>query len=127
MTDLRALIEQRLSGIPGLLLSESMFGHGDAYWANGKEVLHFEDESNVEIRLTRAVIREHRAALKADDRVALRPNGGDWISVRYATAADVELIAQVATQAAEAHRPPPGVSAKPPPSGTELARRQRFH
>lgn len=104
-----------------------MFGHGTAFWANGKEVLHFEGSSTVEIRLTRQVIGEHRATLKADERVELRRAGGDWISVRYVCADDVEFIAELAAWATEAHRPRPGVCAKPPPTGSELERRKRFH
>ncbi len=127
MADLRGQIERRLDTIDGLLVGESMFGHGTAYWANGKEVLHFEEQSTVEIRLTRAVIGERRPELKADDRVALRAHGGDWISVRYRTVADVEFVVELASRAVAAHRPPPGVPAKPPPTGASLARRKRFH
>lgn len=125
--DVRRLIERRLAELDGLLPGESMFGHGAAYWVNGKEVLHFEEGSTVEIRLTRAVIRDHRAALKADDRVVLRPHGGDWITVRYATTTDVDFVVRLTADAAAAHRPAPGVPAKPPPTGADLARRQRFH
>jgi len=104
-----------------------MFGHGIAYWANGKEVLHFEGEATLEIRLTRALIRDNREALKADERVELRRHGGDWVTVTVATPDDVEFVVGLAAQAADAHRPPPGVPAKPPPTGPELSRRQRFH
>lgn len=127
MADLRRQIERRLRIIDGLLAGESMFGHGRAYWANGKEVLHFEESGFVEIRLTRPVISKQRPALKSDGRVVLRPHGRDWIGVQYATAADVDFVAQLAAQAVEAHRPPPGVPAKPPPTGSDLERRKRFH
>lgn len=127
MAGLRTRIARRLARIDGLCEGESMYGHGTAYWANGKEAVHFEDDDVVEIRLTKAVIREHRAELKGDDRVRLRPHGGDWISVRYASPRDADFVVELAARAADAHRPPSGVPAKPPPSGSALARRQRFH
>ena len=127
MVDLRKQIERRLAALDGLIAGESMFGHGTAYWANGKEALHFEDDGIVQIRLTRSIIHDHRATMKADERVALRPHGGDWITVRYATARTVDFITELATRAADAHRPPPGVPASLPPTGADLARRQRFH
>lgn len=127
VTALRAQIERRLQTIDGLVAGESMYGHGRAYWANGKEAVHFESDSVVEIRLTRAVIRERRAALKTDERVMLRPHTSDWIAVRFVRPADVDFVIELAERSAEAHRPAAGVAAKPPPSGADLRRRQRFH
>ena len=127
MPNARHRLEARLSGIEGVVLSESMFGNGDAYWCHGKEIVHFEHDGRVEVRLTRAVIRERRSNLRADDRVELRRSGADWITVRCESDGDVALVAELAEVAASVHRPPPGVPPKPPPTGAELRRRQRFH
>ena len=35
---MRSDLEARLAGIDGAVVSDSMFGHGDAYWVNGKEM-----------------------------------------------------------------------------------------
>jgi len=123
----RSDLEARLAGIDGAVVSDSMFGHGDAYWVNGKEIAHFEGEDVIEVRLTRAVIREHRAAFKADPRVQLRPSGADWITVQVSSAEDIVFVVELVTTAANEHRPPRGAPAKPPPTGAQLRRRQRFH
>jgi hypothetical protein len=120
-------LEHRLAVISGVSVSESMFGRGDAYWVNGKEIAHFEGVGVIEVRLTRGFIRARRRELKADGRVELRPSGADWITVRFGDEADEAFVVGLVTAAAEAHRPPAGVAAKPPPTGAELQRRQRFH
>jgi hypothetical protein len=104
-----------------------MFGHGTAFWVNGKEIAHFEADALIEIRLTRVVIRERRAALKEDSRVVLRPSGTDWITVRFKTPDDVDFVSELVSRAEEAHRSSPGTSPRPPPTGADLERRKRFH
>lgn len=127
MSSLQAAIAARVRAVTGVLEAESMFRKGSAYWVNGKEVAHFETGDAIEIRLTKAEIRQRRTILKADARVTLRPSGADWITVRFGTPDDMELIAQLVEIAVRAHRPPPGVAAKPPPQGSDLERRRRFH
>ena len=104
-----------------------MFGTGDAYWCNGKEIAHFESDTVIEVRLTKAEIRERRERLEADPRVELRPSGADWITVTLASTRDVAFVVDLVRVAVKAHRPPPGVPAEPPPTGRELDRRRRFH
>jgi hypothetical protein len=121
--DLRA----RLAGIDGVVESDSVFKSTLAYWVNGTEIAHFESESAVDIRLTRAIIRERRPELRADDRVELRASGSDWLTVRIRQRTDEDLVVELAEVAAAAHRPPTGALALGPPEGADLARRRRFH
>jgi hypothetical protein len=122
-----ATLHSRIGEIDGVMPSGSMFTGGDAYWVNGKEIAHFEGDGEIEIRLTKAVIRERRPEFKADPRVELRPSGADWITVHFAAAADADFVVALVAIAADAHRPPAGTMAKPPPTGADLRRRQRFH
>ena len=124
----RRLLVERLPSIDGVIEGKSVFSSQPGYWVNAKEIAHFEDDgASLEVRLTRAVIREHRAELKADPRVELRRNTSDWIRVFADTRDDAEFIVGLVTLAAAAHRPPDGVTAKPPPTGADLERRRRFH
>lgn len=111
MPSLREEVERKLRQLDGAVEGESMFSDGQAWWVNGKEIAHFHTDDELEIRLTKAVIREQRAALKADDRVTLRPSGADWITVTVTTAKDVTFVVTLVEQAAAAHRPPPGQTA----------------
>lgn len=127
MADLLDQLTRRLSLLAGVDQGESMFGNGVACWVNGKEVAHFEAPGMIEVRLTKAVIRELRSSLKSDSRVVFRPSGADWLTVHFATTADVDFIVELVSEAEQAHRPPPGVTSKPPPTGADLERRKRFH
>ena len=104
-----------------------MFGAGNAFWCNGKEVAHFDAPEVIDLRLTAPVIRELRTLLRADRRVALRRSGSAWIEVRVATNDDIAFVAELAERAAAAHRAGPGAVAKSPPTGSDLDRRRRFH
>ena len=116
-----------IAAIAGVVESPSMFKDDLGYWVHGKEIVHFEDEDLIEIRLTRDVIRERREELRGDPRVTLRYSGADWVTVRFSEPEDVTLVVGLIEDAADAHRAPSGVTPDPPPTGSELERRRRFH
>jgi len=112
--------------IPGAQLGGGVFTEGQAIWCGTREVAHFHDGTGeLEVRLTKAVVRERRAALKADTRITLRKNASDWIAFTIETKADQDdalALVRAAVDANAATAP-----AGPPPSGADLARRRRFH
>ena len=82
----------RGSRMRGIRLAPSRFkggGHSEALWYGTREVAHWHG-GNVDVRLTRQVVRELRDALRADARIDLRGPGFDWILVRVRTLDDVE-------------------------------------
>ena len=116
-----------IAGLDGVIESPSMFKDDFAYWVHGKEIAHFEARDLIEIRLTRSVIQECRDVLKADSRIDLRYSGSDWIRVRFSLPGDMDFVLDLVETASAAHRPPPGVTTNPPPTGPDLERRRRFH
>jgi hypothetical protein len=121
-------LRDAMAALEGVAESPSMFKDDDlAYWVHGKEIAHFEGAGVVDIRLTRGVIRSRRQALVADHRVDLRDSGSDWVTVRFSLPEDRGFVLEMVEEAAAIHRPPPGVTAEPPPTGPELERRRRFH
>ncbi len=120
---------KKLATVDGFAEGSSIFSDDDAdlaYFVNGTQVANTNPEGDIlGFRLTRKVISAHRARLKAEPEVTLQRSGSDWLLV--AMGADLALILELAELAAEAHRPPPGVTAKPPPTGADLARRRKFH
>ncbi len=66
-------IRTALAAIDGVVESDSRYKPDLAYWVNGTEIAHFETDSVLDVRLTRAVIRTHRDSLRADPAVTLRP------------------------------------------------------
>ena len=82
-----------------------MFGGDAAWWINGKEIAHPHGDGVIEVRLTKAVISDLRALLKADDRVELRRSGADWVTARYASAGDVAFVAALVEAAVKNSAP----------------------
>jgi hypothetical protein len=120
-------LREALVEIDGVVESDSAFGHGLAFWVNGKEIAHFEGEDAIDIRLTRQGIRQRRERLRSDPRVILRSGTSDWLEVTIASSDAEDLAIELVEAAATAHRAAPGTLAAPPPSGADLARRRRFH
>jgi hypothetical protein len=120
-------LREALCQIPGVTESDSAFKQDLAFWVNGKEIAHFDGEHVMDVRLTRSAIRERRADLRADPRVALRSGTSDWLTVEFHTAADENFVISLVETAATAHRAPEGTTPEAPPSGSDLARRRRFH
>jgi hypothetical protein len=116
---------EECGGIEAAVIGEGAFGPGPAVWVGRREVAHADDESTLDVRLTKAVIRERQDDLMADARVALRTNASDWMEVRGATTADAEWAVGLIRDAVAANvsTAPPG----DPPTGPELERRRRFH
>ncbi|HLQ05977.1 MAG TPA: luciferase family protein [Verrucomicrobiae bacterium] len=76
----------------GVRLGPSRFkgrGHSDALWLGTREIAHCHN-GQVDVRLTRAVVRQLRDELRSDARIDLRGPGYDWILVRLRRKADVE-------------------------------------
>jgi hypothetical protein len=129
MADRRDEVLAGIRALHGVAEGESVFSDGRGFWAGGKQIAHVVDVGPdgslvLEVRLTRGVIRDRRAELRADERVTLRRStSSDWLEVLVAEPADVAWAVALVAAAAAAH-PRPG---RPPPSGPELERRRRFH
>ena len=90
----------------GVTLRPSRFrgrGHSTALWLGTREIAHCHN-GQVDVRLTRAVVRELRDELRSDARVDLRGPGYDWILIRVRTAADVERALELLRHAMRAAR-----------------------
>ena len=112
-------------GVEGVAVGDGAFGPGPALWVGRREVAHFDDDRTLDVRLTKAEIRERRDELKADERVTLRRSTSDWIEVAIPSEDDEQWAMTLVMTAVRANRPtaPAGL----PPTGAELERRRRFH
>ena len=72
-------------------------------WLGTREIAHCHN-GQVDVRLTRAVVRELRDELRSDARIDLRGPGYDWILIRVRTAADVERALEMLRHAMRAAR-----------------------
>jgi hypothetical protein len=119
-------VRSALLKIDGVLESPGVFGEGDGFWVNGKQMGNWRGDAEIELRLTRPVIRVHQDRLRVDHRVHIR-GSSDWLTVTFESNKDVPFVAELGELAAAAHRAGPGMAAKPPPTGADLERRRRFH
>jgi len=69
-------------------------GHTDALWFGTHEIAHTHN-GQVDVRLTRAGVRELRDELRSDARIDLRGPGFDWILIRVRNAADVKRAVEL--------------------------------
>jgi hypothetical protein len=115
-----------LLAIDGVVESPGIFGEGDAFWVNGKQMANFTGDDSIELRLTRKLISANRARLKDDPRMTLRKSS-DWLGVRFQAAADVALVLELGELTASVYRAPAGTTPQLPPDGAKLERMRRFH
>jgi hypothetical protein len=116
---------KRLGRLDGVVVAEGAFSPGPALWVGKREIAHFDGDHTLDVRLTKSVIAGRRPALRADDRVVLRPGSSDWLEARIESPEDAEFAISLVVDAVAANRKtaPPGS----PPTGAELQRRRRFH
>ena len=87
-------VVERLRGMPGLDEAPSRWGADPAFWAHGREIVHFHDDG-VEIRLTRKLIRRLE-----DERPVERTRTSDWV---WVADEHEDLIVALAKDAIEAN------------------------
>lgn len=90
----------------GVRLQASRFrgrGHTTALWLGTREIAHCHN-GQVDVRLTRPVVRELRPELASDARIDLRGPGYDWILIRVRTARDVDRALELLRHAMRAAR-----------------------
>lgn len=97
--DLRAELTGRVLGIPGVELRRSRFTGDEAFFAGRREIAHFRGDRALDVRLTRARIRE----LAADRRVVLR-GASDWCEFAFARREDLDRAVELVALAASAAR-----------------------
>jgi hypothetical protein len=127
LSDLDERARSILRDIADVFEGESSFGDGAGFWVNGRLVASQFEPGGMELRLTRAVIREQRERLRSLAAVQLRASASDWVIVRYGDEDGLSLMRELALMAVDAHRPRPGEELRPPPTPAEVHRRRRFH
>src|SRR5688572_2584592 len=115
-----------LLAIPGIEEGANSWGDDTALWVNGRQMANFTRDGSLEIRLSRAVIRELKPRLKDDPRLTLRGTS-DWASLTLSSEEDFEFIFDLVLRAVAVYLPADGTAPKPPPSGAAMERRKRFH
>jgi hypothetical protein len=93
----------RAGALSGITTAPSRFGsHGPALWLGTRQIAH-PRRGDVEVRLTRGLMRRMRDELRADLRINMRQPGSDWIIVYLRRTADVDRAIELLRLAVRAH------------------------
>jgi hypothetical protein len=95
----------RCGAIEGATLAEGSFGPGPAVWVGNREVAHIDSDGDVDVRLTKKLIKDRRVDLEANLRVRLRPSASDWL---WVSAEDPDFAIALVREAVLANMPVAG-------------------
>ena len=96
MDNLKAKLLIELRKIDGVEDRPSPVAGGSALFYNGKEFAHFHNENELDLRLTKKVIKTLGLSHPADSHI--HPNrsaNSPWIEVRFNNADDIEYVSKL--------------------------------
>lgn len=99
-------IVARLVTLAGVSEAPSQWADRAALWVDGREIAHLGSDGWLDVRLSRKLIAQHRAALRSDPAVELRRSGGDWARFRVETDEALAEAVRFCGLAVEANRRP---------------------
>lgn len=91
-------LRELVLGVGGLVEAQSRYKDDLAYLLDGREIAHLEEENVLDLRLTRAVIRQFK-----DDPRVVRRGSSDWAMVEVSRE-DGEFVKMLVGKAIEANR-----------------------
>ena len=96
MAKLRNDLVKRLSRIPGLEDRPSKVAGGSAIFFNDREIAHFHHDSEIDVRLTKKVIRREGLAHPSDSKIHHhRSPASEWIEIRFKNSKDVREVVRL--------------------------------
>lgn len=96
MSKLRSELVKRLERIPGLEDRPSKVGGGSAIFYNDKEIAHFHHNNEIDIRLTKKIIRQEGLNHPTDSEVHKhRSPSSEWIEIRFRRVQDLDEVVRL--------------------------------
>jgi hypothetical protein len=93
MTKLRSELIKKLEQIPGLQDRPSKVAGGSAIFFKEKEIAHFHNDNEIDVRLTKKIIHSEGLNHYADSKIhSRRTNNSQWIELRFKDAGDVNKV-----------------------------------
>lgn len=99
----REELERRILAVPGIERRASRFGDNYSFFVGSREIAHFHGDGRMDVRLTRARIREMKKDGTLDPRVRTRGPSADWATVALEGPQDLSLAVQLVEEAARAN------------------------
>ena len=93
MSKLKNTLVKKLEMIPGLEDRPSKVAGGSAIFYKGKEIAHFHHDGEIDVRLTKKVIRKEGLNHPSDSKIHKhRSPSSEWIEIRFQNAEDVKEV-----------------------------------
>jgi hypothetical protein len=116
--DAAAPLREAVASWEGVVEAKSKFGgRGLAFHVDGREFLHFHSRTLIDVRMTRARIRDLPSSVRVQCR--FRPTASDWVEIRLRDVADGVFAGSAAHTAWQDAR-----TAKRPKAGATKKRRR---
>ena len=97
----RSELTERIAALPGIVAKKSRFSENLAFYSGGREIAHFHDGGELDVRLTRKVIRE-LASGDPDIPITVRKSS-DWSAIRFSRRSDIALVLSLVERAVSAN------------------------
>jgi len=101
---LKDALGERIRELEGVECRPSNLGGTDAFHVGGREFVHVLPGDEIDVRLTRTVIRSIAAEIREDARLTLRDRPSDWVEFRFREASDLDRAFELVRMAWEVHR-----------------------
>ncbi|MBK7960642.1 MAG: DUF5519 family protein [Bdellovibrionales bacterium] len=96
MPKLRSELVKKLERIPGLEDRPSKVAGGSAIFYRDKEIAHFHNDNEIDIRLTKKVIRKEGLNHPTDSKIHKhRAPSSEWIEIRFRKSKDVDEVVRL--------------------------------
>ena len=96
MSKLRQSLIKQLERIPGLEDRPSKVAGGSAIFYKNKEIAHFHDDTEIDVRLTKKVIRREGLNHPEGSKIHKhRSPNSEWIEIRFKKSEDVAEVVRL--------------------------------
>lgn len=96
MGKLKSDLIKKLEKIPGLEDRPSKVAGGSAIFFKNKEVAHFHHDNEIDVRLTKKVIRREGLSHPSNSKIhKQRSPSSEWIEIKFHSAKDVDEVVRL--------------------------------
>lgn len=92
---LKAQLVEQLEKIPGLEDRPSKVAGGSALFYKNKEIAHFHHDNEVDVRLTKKIIKAEGLSHPEDSKFHQRTPSSEWIELRFTRKEHLEEVVRL--------------------------------
>jgi hypothetical protein len=105
MSKLRKLLIEKLEQIPGLEDRPSKVAGGSAIFYHDKEIAHFHDDNEIDIRLSKKLIRSEGLTHPKDSKFhKSRSISSNWLELKFHSTEDVNEVVRLFKLAMQSYK-----------------------